>query len=115
MDYGRGVLALEPKTAEQLYTAAACAGGPTTWGLEEHTGGNATVMPVLFARTAIKRVLEAIRELMATNVVPDIAPESQTPFQPRFWIPAPEDCLRLRLLAGLTNGPPFLANSVAVS
>jgi hypothetical protein len=106
VDYGRGLLALSSTAADELYTATAEVGGAAAWGLEDHMGGgNTTVMPVLFERTAIRRVLEVIRELMATNLVPDAAPSVERPIDPGFWLPSARYGPHLRLLASLDDPP----------
>jgi hypothetical protein len=110
IDHGYGVLALRPDTAAELCAAVAVVGGAAAWGVEPHRHSETTVMPVLFARAATARVLGAIREIMATAVIPDLAPEAHGALSPRAWLPAQEHRPRLLLLGGVTDGQESLVD-----
>ena len=103
-DYGRGVLAIKGADATRLCRATAIAGGGATWGIKRHVDGTVTTMPVLFQRAAIQHVLHAVRGLMSTQLIPDIAPAPERPFSPRYWLPSLAEAQRLLLLSGLSDG-----------
>jgi hypothetical protein len=111
MDYGPGVLVMSGKTAEQLSKAASQVDGTTAWGIEEHHGDATTVMPIQFQHQAVRHVLQAIREAIATDVVTANAPELTVAYDRRLWLASAEYDVNLRLLLGITDGSPPAARS----
>jgi hypothetical protein len=104
IDYGLGVLALDKDTGYKLRAAAAHAGGAAVWGIEQGFEEAVTVMPITFQGAAVSHVLIALREAMATGVLPARAPEPTRPLERSYWLPTDRYASSLRLLAGLTDG-----------
>jgi hypothetical protein len=104
MDYGQGVLVVTGATATSLTEAASQAGGSAAWGIEQAYGDATTIMPIQFQRQALKHVLQALREAMATGVVSASAPALTVPFDRQQWLTSAENDVALRLLLGLSDG-----------
>jgi hypothetical protein len=104
IDYGPGALVVSGKTAEQLSEAASQVDGTTAWGIEARHGDATTVMPIQFQHQAVRHVLQAIREAMATDVVTANAPELTVAYDRRLWLASAKYDVNLRLLLGITDG-----------